>query len=120
MIIIMFDFLIIIRYFSKRLREIKNSDKEDEKKFIKKNKFIMYSFPLILIITKVPATINRSISILYGKSCFGLYFLQSVCAPLMGIFNSLVFFYIHKPFINERNTYGNHENYRYSTENEDI
>lgn len=101
-LIICSHFYKIIKYFTKRLREIRNQNREDEKKFIKKNKMILYCFPIILILSKTPATINRVMFIFFSFESLILFHLQAAFSPLIGILNSFVFIHIHAAFLKEK------------------
>jgi len=101
-LIICTHFFKIINYFTKRLSEIRNQNREDEKKFIKKNKMILYCFPIILILSKTPATINRVMFIFFSFENLIFFHLQAAFSPLIGILNSFVFIHIHAAFLRER------------------
>lgn len=59
----------------------------------------MYAFPIILIVSKLPATINRCIVIMLGLNNPYLYHFQAAFSSSIGLFNSIVFIYIHRRFI---------------------
>ena len=75
-----------------------NKNKDDEIKFLKKQKFIFYSIPFILIISKLPCSINRLFIIFINHDSYFLYILQALSSPLVAVLNSFVFFSIHKCF----------------------
>lgn len=90
----------VIAYFNSRSQEIKFSlNKIQERKYIKKSKYIMYAFPLILIICKIPATINRCIVLILEEESAILYHFQAAFSCLCGFLHSIVFIYIHRRYI---------------------
>ena len=98
--VISYKFYMLISYFNSRSEEIKfNQNKIEERKYIKKSKYIMYAFPIILIISKFPATINRCIVLILDINSPILYHFQASFSACIGFFNSLVFIYIHRRFI---------------------
>ncbi len=62
----------------------------------------MYAFPIILMTSKLPATINRCTVLMLNENNPILYHLQASFTPSIGLFNSLVFIYIHRRFILKR------------------
>ncbi len=62
----------------------------------------MYAFPIILIVSKIPATINRCIVLMINHNNVLIYHLQASFSALIGFFNSLVFIYIHRKHILKR------------------
>ncbi len=98
--VITYKFYRLISYFNSRCQEIKNNqNRNEERKYIKKSKYIMYAFPIILIFTKLPATINRCIVMMLNEQNKILYHLQAGSSVLIGFFNSIVFVYIHRRYL---------------------
>lgn len=102
-LVISLHFYKILCYFKLRLREIRNQNKEEEKKFLQKNILILYCFPLILIIVKSPATLNRVAAIFFKFHSVLLFHLQAAFSPMIGVLNSFVFFHIHIKFLKNKN-----------------
>jgi len=101
--IMTYKFYKLIKYFNSRTEEIKfNQNKLEERKYIKKNKFVMYAFPIILMLTKIPATMNRCFVLISGTQWILLYHLQASFSVSIGIFNSIVFIFIYRRFIFRR------------------
>ena len=100
--ILIFQFYKIIQYFKRRIREIINKNKDDEIKFLNKKKIIFFSIPIILIISKLPCSINRLFMIIEDKNTSFLYILQAIASPLMAVFNSFIFISIHKCFLKNK------------------
>jgi len=99
-ILITYKFHVTIKYFNTRENDIRNrNDKIEERNYIRKSKFIMYAFPIILIILKVPCLIDWIISTVFNDTEESLLFLEAICGPLIGFFNSLIFLFIHRRFI---------------------
>lgn len=59
----------------------------------------MYAFPIILVICKIPATINRCVIFLFEEKSAILYHFQAAFTALIGFFNSIIFVYIHRKYI---------------------
>jgi len=91
----------LLRYFTKRLKEINNKNKEDEKRIIRKNQLRYYCFPIILIISKAPSTINTSLYIFGKVENSILFHIQAVFSSSIGILNSFIFLHIHWGFLRE-------------------
>lgn len=85
------------KYFVKRKNEIKDDkNKDEEYKFIRKYLFILRLFPAILLVTRLPALVNRVYLIITFNNNFYLYFLHTMFYSLAGLFNSLVYSYFYR------------------------
>jgi hypothetical protein len=99
-IIITYKFYITIKNLNTRENDIRNrEDKIEERDYIKKSKYIMYSFPLILILLKFHTLIESILCIFkiyYDKNIF--LFTKAICDSLIGFFNCIIFLSIHRKY----------------------
>ena len=98
-LIICYKFSKLIIYFRSRSQEIKNKNRIEESRYIKKSLYIMYAFPLILIISKIPGLINRIKIFITDKENPIFYHFHASFSVLVGFFNSIIFIYIHKKYL---------------------
>lgn len=99
-VIISYKFQITINYFNARENDIKNRlDKKEEKNYIRKSRYIMYAFPLILIFMKVPCLFDWVFYLFFNKSIKVIMYIEAFSGPLIGFFNALIFLIIHSKFI---------------------
>ena len=88
--LITYKFCVTIKYFKSRENDIRNRmDKNDERDYIRKSKYIMYAFPFILILMKVPCLIDWIISTVFNDTEKFLLYIEAVCGQLIGFFNAL-------------------------------
>jgi hypothetical protein len=94
---IIYALFVSSQYFEKRKLEI-NCDltKSRELNFLKKYVFILKSFPIILIINRLPGFLNRVYSLIRNKDSFCLFMMHCVTMSLSGLFNSLIYSYFYR------------------------
>ena len=98
--LITYKFHITIKYFNSRENDIRNRiDKDEERIYIKKSRYVMYAFPVILIFTRVPCLIDWFIYTVLQVHNEALLYIEAICGASNGIFNSLIFLFIHRRFI---------------------
>jgi hypothetical protein len=79
------------------MSEIKGrNDKEKERKFIKQYLLIITMLPIISVVTRLPATVNRVYGIFISTPLFVMYLLHVIFWTLTGFFNSLTYFYFFR------------------------
>ena len=89
-----------IMYFRLRSKEIRNSnDKEKEREFIKKYILILILIPIILLVTKLPGSINRWYEVIVSEESTLLYTIHAFVSCLQGFLNSLAYSFFYRKLI---------------------
>ena len=84
-------------YFEKRQVEIAGkSEKEKELNYLKKYVLILRLFPIITVITRFPATINRIWGLIFRTDIFVLYILHVSFYSLVGLCNSMIYAFFYR------------------------
>lgn len=101
--LITYKFYVTIKNLNTRENDIRNmSDKTEERDYIKKSRYVMYAFPLILIVFKFSSIIKLIFFMfkinddIFTEENF--LYVESICEPLIGFFNSLLFLFIHRRY----------------------
>jgi hypothetical protein len=90
----------VTKYFRIRMIEIKDKpEKRKEMNFLQNYLLILTILPVISIVTRLPATINRVYGIFSDSQPFILFLLHDVFWTLTGFFNSLTYIYFFRSIL---------------------